>query len=192
MTDNEIVNLVTFVLKKLWPKWDLNTEQLAVWRTALRPVNYFAAKKAAEEHFISQEGAYGRPKLHAIIELGRKYQPRQPIAKQPTDYTPSVFVQCVEHKDPIKLYQFFAVYVGIESQNDRDYILQAARRMCERIEALYGGSWIIVQNTSVEFMRDMLIDYRIGVDFRVYKEALAEQRKSKRYEFIREPPEFSG
>lgn len=192
MIERDVQKYFTDVIQKLWPRWEVNDFQFKTWAGVLMHLDYNAASRAAKEHYVTRDASFGSPKIHAIIELARKYQPKKAFEAKLSDYVPSVFVQCIEHKDLIKLYQFFAIYVARQKQNDTDYILQAAECTRKRVEALYGGHWIIIQQTNHDQMHRQLIEYRCGAEFKKYKEKLAEESVPKRYKFTPEPELVGG
>jgi hypothetical protein len=164
MTGQEVQSYFTDVLGKLWPKWKTNDAQVLTWAKSLKYFNFSAVRRATEEHFTSQEGSYGRPKLYAIVEKARLYQPGNTQAKQSSiDYEPNVFVQCIEHKNPIKVFQHFATYVQQQYYGDRDYMMKAAESMRQKFETLYGGRWIVIQQTTADAMSKQLQEHRAGV-----------------------------
>ena len=165
MTTPEVQSYFTDVLGKLWPKWKTNDAQVSTWAKALKYFNYSAVKRATEEHFTSQEGSYGRPKLYAIVEKARVYQPGNTQAKQSSvNYEPDVFVQCVENdKKPVRVYSYKPVIVLAQFRDDRDYIMRAAENMRSRFESLYGGRWIVIQQTTADAMSKQLREHRAGV-----------------------------
>lgn len=161
MTDMEIYNLINEFLKPLWKEWDIDQHQLNAWTRALRPFDCKTVKQATYDHYSSRKGAYKFPKLYAIIEKAKFYQPKKIVAKKERkDYEPDVFVQCIDHENDIKLFQFYPIYVRTDRQDDRDYILAAAENTRQKVESCYGGTWITVQQTNYNEMRDALLKHR--------------------------------
>ena len=165
MTTLEVQSYFTDVLGKLWPKWKTNNAQVSTWAKALKYFNYSAVKRATEEHFTSQEGSYGRPKLYAIVEKARLYQPKNTNASSSSaEFEPDVFIQCVENeKFPVRVYNYKPVIVESQFCDDRDYIMRAAENMRSRFESLYGGRWIVIQQTTADAMSKQLQEHRAGV-----------------------------
>ena len=167
MTTLEFQSYFEDVLEKLWPKWKTNDAQVSTWAKALKYFSYSAVRRASEEHFTSQEGSYGKPKLYAIIEKARLYQPKNTNASLSSDsasadkFEPDVFIQCVENeKFPARVFSFHPVIVLARFREDRDYIMNAAENMRSRCESLYAGRWITLQQTSYKQMYNQLAEHR--------------------------------
>ena len=161
MTNVEVMNLVENVIKIHWPSFSISKELLDTWMKFLRPFDYKSAEQAVKQHYASAQGIYKNPKLYAIIEKAKFYQPKKAIAKkEKNDYEPDVFVQCIEHENDIKLFQFYPIYVRTDKQNDHDYILRAAENTRQKVESCYSGTWITVQQTTHSEMRDVLLKHR--------------------------------
>jgi hypothetical protein len=113
VTLKEVQSYFEDMLGKLWPNWKTNDVQISVWAKALKHFSYPVVRRATEEHFTSQEGSYGKPKLYAIIAKARLYQPvKKRSMLSLADYEPDVFVQCVENeKFPNRVYSFHAIIV---------------------------------------------------------------------------------
>ncbi|MGD9109345.1 MAG: hypothetical protein PVG93_00260 [Phycisphaerales bacterium] len=161
MNQEQVCNLIEKEFRPLWPSWNINEAQLRVWINKLKPFKAAEVRQAANEHYASRAGVYLNPQLPAIVELAKKYQPRRtPVEVEPCNYDTDVFVQCIEHDNPIKLFQFFGVYVARQYQDNRDYILNAAECTRRKVESIYGGVWIVVQQTTHSAMRDELAEQR--------------------------------
>lgn len=155
MTMQEVQSYFEDVLGKLWPKWKTNDAQVSTWAKSLKYFSFSAVRRATEEHFTSQEGSYGRPKLYAIVQKARLYQPANNQSKQSADgFEPDVFIQCVENeKFPSRVNSYKPVIVESKFRNDRDYIMSTAENMRQRFESLYGGRWIVIQQSGYDQMR---------------------------------------
>ena len=162
MTKEQIKSYFEDVLAKLWPKWKTNDAQVSTWAKALRPFDYRAVRRAAQEHFTSQEGSYGKPKLYAIVEKARAYQPATDAPRTDSaDYEPDVFIQCTGHDTkPGNVCWYNAVTVAPCFRDNRDYVMSAAENMRRRFEACYGGTWIIIQQTTEHQMQQLFADHR--------------------------------
>jgi hypothetical protein len=162
VTLKEVQSYFEDMLGKLWPNWKTNDVQISVWAKALKHFSYPVVRRATEEHFTSQEGSYGKPKLYAIIAKARLYQPvKKRSMLSLADYEPDVFVQCVENeKFPNRVYSFHAIIVEQQHLNNRDYILQAAEDSRRKCEHLYGGRWVVQQKTCYSAMYTRLAKYR--------------------------------
>ena len=162
MTNSEVLSYFESVINKLWPKWKTNNEQVHTWAKALKYFDFPSVRRATEEHFTSQEGSYGRPKLYAIVEKARLYQTgKSTPKKQTSDYEPDVFIQCVEHDTkPGYVYWFVAVLVAAGHRDNRDYVMRSAENMRCRFADCYGGQWIIIQQTTESEMNRQFSEHR--------------------------------
>ena len=162
MTQKEVVSYFESVVNKLWPNWKTNDAQVLAWAKALKHFDFSSVRRATEEHFTSQQGSYGRPKLYAIIEKARAYQPgKTPSKSEVSDYEPDVFIQCTEHETkPGYVFWFVKVTVPRQYRNNRDYVMRAAENMRRRFSECYGGRWITIQRAKESELNSQFSNHR--------------------------------
>jgi hypothetical protein len=150
-------------VKSLWPEWELADAELEAWMSKLGGFSYQTAKRAVQSYYATRDGSFKRPKLYAILAKARSYQEAESPgqAKEPIDLRADVFVQCIEHENPTRLYTFEGVYVVPTSkQDDREYVLSCAEEKCRNFQQTYGGIWAVVENTDKLQMNRQLREHR--------------------------------
>jgi hypothetical protein len=163
MTEQEAYDFIDNELRPLWPEGELPDAAIPVWVHHLIQFDYQLCRKGVRDYCATRDGSFKRPKLYGIIKATKPHQEAAyPDLKRETiEPWTDVSVQCVEHSNPVKRYDFDGVYVGIKKQDDHDYVVKAAETLRDKYEQLYGGSWIVVQDTTHSEMQAQRLEYRI-------------------------------
>lgn len=162
MTEQEAYDFIDKELRPLWPDWDLPDAAIPIWVRNLKSFDYSICRSAVQDFYATREGSFRRPKLYGIIKTAEPCQEAVYPSPKPEKIDPQtdVFIQCIEHENTIKKYQFFGVFVKTDKQDDRDYVLRCAEGTRQQSHDMYGGSWIIVQQTNNAEMREQMQEYR--------------------------------
>lgn len=141
MNKEQINTFFSQVLNKLWPKWNNNDYQVATWARILKKLDFKTAERAAQDHYLTKEANYGHPKLYAIIEKARQYQPR--TSADAESKTPILAFYLQRSGDGHKV----PFYMDAAFRNNYDAVSRTAEYRRQQAEKLYGGQWIVIQQS---------------------------------------------
>jgi len=148
MTYEERLRFIDREIKGLWPQWEPTDAELRVWMSCLEPLDYGAARAAAQACFAEQTVNYHRPVLGKFLDRVRALS-RRAAGPAPTPQGPTteVFLECLEAPPdrPHLVGVHKAVSVPAAAQDrDPDHLRASVEPLRVRFEQLYGGHWIVV------------------------------------------------